>query len=590
MTNSDVDPPPRPAKAQPVAKRATGIRGFDEITGGGIPANRLTAIIGAAGAGKTVFALQTLINRLILHGEPGIFVTFEETIDGIHGNMASFAWPPDALTDDRLRFIDAKIPVDAVMSGAFDLAGFLGALSQIAAAMGARNIVFDGIDMLLSGLQDERLERQELTRLDAWIRQSGLSALVTVKRFGTGERDQQRADFIQYMTDCLVVLGGHVSATASSRTLRVAKYRGSGFAGNPVPVVIGPSGFEVLVFRDARLDHSEAAGRVTTGVARLNALLDGGYLRGSSTLISGSPGTSKTSLGASFVAAACLRSDKALFVSFDESGAQIVANMQSIGIMLGPYIESGRLVMASFLSSGHSPEEHFLAILSLIERHQPDCMVIDPMSSLLKGDFPFAELICGSLLDEIKARGITVLCTSLLEQATGSTELSASQVSTIADTWIHLSYVAREGERNRALTIVKARGTNHSNQVRELILTDAGINIVDVYVAEGEVLMGSARVQKEAESRRRDALAEIEAERQRLALERDLAELRARVTQATQELEWKEQEAQLQALSEKERLEMQRSATIQRLHLRRSEDDDRVVDIHSKPPNEPGPS
>jgi circadian clock protein KaiC len=566
----------------PIQKKLTGIRGFDEITNGGLPANRLTAIVGSAGAGKTVFALQTLVNRWKSRGESCIFVTFEEPLEQIRGNAASFDWGSAALSEPHFQLIDARMPADADVSGAFDLSALLAGLTALKAETGACNVVFDGIDMLLSNLLDERLERQEMIRLDAWIRESEMSALVTVKSFGLGVRDQLRADFVQYMTDCVVVLSSTFTETAASRTLRVSKYRGSGFAANPVPVVISRSGFDLVVFKGARLDYPTFADRVSSGVTRLDALLNGGYLRGSSVLISGSPGTSKTSLGASFVSAACARGDKALLVSFDESGSQIIANMQSIGIDLKPYIAAGCLTLDSLLSSGRSPEEHYVTIGGLLELHQPDCLVIDPISSLLKADYPFSGMICESLLDKAKSLGITVLCTSLLDQVGSSQELSTSQVSEIADTWIHVSYIAHDGERNRAITIIKSRGTDHSNQVRELVLSQSGVDLVDVYVAEGEVLMGSARAQKEAEADRLLVLDELDAKRRRLNLDREVAELKALLQTATKQLEWKEQEAEFLNVSEIARLEMGRAAAIHRLDLRRS-GDDATSDIRTQP-------
>ncbi|WP_419730830.1 circadian clock protein KaiC [Lichenicola sp.] len=566
------------APGRTIPKVVTGIAGFDEISGGGLPRGRLTAIVGAAGAGKTVFALQTIINRLTLLGEPCIFVTFEEPVSRIRDNAASFDWPADALESRLFRFVDARMPAEAVVTGAFDLEGLLAGLTALAGEIGARNIVFDGIDMLLSGLQNERLERHELLRLDSWIREAALSAIVTVKTFGAGDRDQVRADFLLYMTDCLVVLVDTVTATGASRTIRIGKYRGSGFSASPTPFVIGRSGIDVVAFKVARIGYPIFTDRISSGVMRLDALLNGGYLRGSSTLISGSPGTSKTSLAVSFIAAACARGERALLVSFDESASQIIANMRSIGIDLAPFVEAGRLSISSFLSSGRSPEEHFVEIRNLLRSAQPDCLVIDPISAFLKADYPFSSLICENLLDTAKAVGITVLCTSLLDQATGATELSSSQVSTIADTWLHVSYVARDGERNRAITIIKSRGIGHSNQVRELVLDAAGIDLVDVYVAEGEVLMGSARAQKEAEVERLEVLDQIATERQRLNLERQLAEARSEMELAVLELGWKQREADLLALAERSRREAHRVVAIERLDLRRARDDGPAAD------------
>lgn len=578
-----IDPTRPHPNGTAIAKAITGIPGFDEISGGGLPRGRLTAIIGAAGAGKTVFALQTMINRFVELGEPCVFVSFEEPIALIKENVASFEWPSGTLDERTFHFVDARIPQDAVVAGAFDLEGLLAGLSALSEEIGASNIVFDGIDMLLSGLNDERLERQELLRLDNWIRKFQMSAIVTVKKFGAGDRDQIRADFIEYMTDCLVLLAQTVTTTGSSRTIRIGKYRGASFVSNPVPVVIGRSGIDVIAFKAARIDYPTFADRVSSGVPRLDALLNGGYLRGSSTLISGSPGTSKTSLGASFAAAACLRGERALLVSFDESAEQIVANMTSIGIDLASHVEAGMLTISSLLSGGRSPEEHLVQIRNLLKAGRPDIMVIDPISALLKAGYPFSAMICENLLDAAKSQGITILCTSLLDQASGATELSASQVSTIADTWLHVSYVARDGERNRALTIIKSRGTGHSNQVRELVLRADGIDLVDVYVAEGEVLMGSARAQKEAAVERVDVLDGIAAERQRLSLERQLAEARAQLQAATLELGWKQREADLLQEAERNRLEVGRMAASERLNLRRAGDDgpaDDSVDTH----------
>jgi circadian clock protein KaiC len=569
---------PRETRAMAISKVETGIEGFDEISGGGLPRGRLTAIVGTAGAGKTVFALQTLVNRLANLGEPCIFVTFEESISHIRGNVASFDWPADALDENRFHFIDARIPQEAVVAGAFDLEGLLAGLTALKEETGARNIVFDGIDMLLSSLLDERLERQELLRLDSWIRRSEISAIVTVKTFGTGDRDQIRADFLQFMTDCLIILVETVTPTGASRVLRIAKYRGSGFSANPVPVVIGASGMNVIAFKGARIAYPTFTERVSSGVARLDALLNGGYLRGSSTLISGSPGTSKSSLGISFAATACARGERALVISFDESVAQIVSNMLSIGLDLAPYMDAGLLTIASFLSAGRSPEEHFAATCQLLKAGKPDCLVIDPISALPKADYPFSGMICEKLLDMAKSQGITVLCTSLLDEG-GSGELTASQVSTIADTWLHVSYVARDGERNRALTIIKSRGTGHSNQVRELVLGASGIDLVDVYVAEGEVLMGSARAQKEAEAARLHVLEDIAAARQRLDLERQLSEARAQVEAARLELGWKQREADLVAVAEKSRLEVGLVSANERLDLRRAGDDSPLAEI-----------
>jgi circadian clock protein KaiC len=551
-----------------MCKHPTFIAGFDEMSLGGLPSQRLSLIVGGPGAGKTVFAMHCLVHRLSALGEPGIFVCFEETIPRLRSNLASFDWNIGAIGDDGIAFVDARIGADTLRGGAFDLSGLLAGLGALRADIGARTIVFDGIDMLLGHLDDGRLEQQEMARLDEWAVAQDVSVLLTAKAFGQSERDQRWSARLQYMTDCVVMLEMAATETTSSRAVRIAKYRGSDFAANPAPAVISGAGFEIVWLRSDRLDYPTFSDRVSSGIDRLDASLGGGYIKGSSVLISGAPGTSKTSLCAAFAAAACARGGKVLFISFDESGAQIIGNMRSIGLDLAPFVQQGLLVMASQFSCGRSPEEHFLAIRDLIRTHAPACLVIDPMSALLKGEYHFATMVCESVLDQAKSRGITALCTSLLEHVDGELELSASHVSTIADTWIHVSYVAREGERNRAITIVKSRGTSHSRQVRELLLSSTGIDLCDVYAAEGEVLMGSARQQKEAELRRRQMELDVSHRRFGLQAEREIVELQARVEAAKRELDWKQREADLVATLEAERQDREREAHRFRVDMR----------------------
>jgi circadian clock protein KaiC len=390
-----------------------------------------------------------------------------------------------------------------------------------------------------------------MNRLGEWVRASKVTALLTVKSFGASERDAERTDILQYLSDCVIGFQGSLTATAFSRTVRVMKYRGSGFAANPVPFVIGVSGIEVIGFSGTRLSHPTFPDRVSSGVPRLDTLLSGGYIRGSCTLVSGAPGTSKTSLGASFLSAACSRGQRSLFVSFDESSSQIISNMTSIGLDLASHVESGLLLMESLVSASRSPEDHFVAIRKLIAEYRPEFLVIDPLSALIKMRLPFAEMVCERILDQAKSAGITVLCTSLLENLGGGQELSASHVSTVADTWLHVSYVPNQGERNRALTIIKSRGTAHSNQVSEMILGSGGIEIVDVYTAEGEVLMGSARHQKQASDRREHLQEEIADQRTRFELDKSIADLKSLLQKAKQDLEWKEREVTLLGLDNK---------------------------------------
>ncbi len=410
--------------------------------------------------------------------------------------------------------------------------------------------------------------------IDEWIRAEDISAIMTVKAYGTSERDQRRSDLIQYMTDCVVRLNAELFDAKLTRTLRVVKYRGSGFAGNTVPMAIGKSGVEVIPCQTTRLGYPISSQRLSSGIDRLDAVLGGGFIRGTAILVTGAPGTSKTSLAASLAAAGCADGRKALFVSFDESDAQIIANMTSIAIDLGRHLASGRLAMMSLQSNGDSPEECFLKIWAAVKRHAPDILIIDPLSAFADTSYPFAAAISENLIDLAKSKGITFLSTSLLGQANGEIETSASHVSTIADTWIHLSYVVQNGERNRALTIVKSRGTEHSNQVRELSLSSSGLDLLDVYMGDGGVLLGSARLDKQQKDLRDEKLNEIEYRRRKSAFDRDMAELMQHERTAREEMAAKRLEAELEDSMEQARIVARQNAVGLREVFRRKSDDE----------------
>jgi circadian clock protein KaiC len=563
----------KPFSARGPRKKPTFIPGFDEITEGGLPEGRMTAVVGGPGAGKSLFALQNLLNRASRAGEPGLFVTFEETIDRVQSHIAGLDWDFGPIERGEVVLIDARVPVDAVHAGAFDFAGLLAILAARKVETGAVNIVFDGIDLLMGTLNDDFLERQELARLDDWARTAGVSGVVTVKSYGASERDQRRVDLIQYISDSVVMLDAALHSTYFARTIRVVKYRGSGYVPNAIPMIIGCSGIEVVPAQISRESYPVYSERVSSGVARLDAILDGGYIRGSCILVSGAPGTAKTSIAASLTASACASGRQALFVSFDESDAQIVANMKSIGIDLEPHVASGRLVMAAMRSKGHSPEECFLRIAGLISRDAPSVLVVDPLSALGGTPYPFASAIAEALIDLAKSKGITFLSTSLLGDVAGETETSISHISTIADTWMHLSYVLQNGERNRALTIIKSRGTGHSNQVRELLLGGAGVDLADVYVGEGGVLLGTARAEKLEEEAREERLLAIRHSQREFELQRNVAALEARARTIDLELQSKLKETELENQAETVRIQSRISAAERRLRMRRKTDD-----------------
>jgi circadian clock protein KaiC len=556
-----------------ILKKSTGIDGFDHLSGGGLPDGRLTAVVGGPGTGKSLFALQNLVHRFRSAGEPGVFVSFEEPADRIRTNLGALDWDVSSLASEQLALIDSRIPTDTEMSGSFDLAGLLAGLSARKADTGFKNVVFDGIDLLIGSLNDEHLERRELGRIDDWIRAEGVSAVVTVKSYGTGERDQKRSDLIQYITDCVVLLEGTLIDAVLSRTLRVVKYRGSGFSANAAPLVIGDSGLEVIPPETQRGSYPTYSERVSSGVPRLDAILDGGFIRGSSVLVTGAPGTAKTSLSASLTDSTCSLGRKALFVSFDESDNQIMANMKSIGIDLKRHVSAGNLLMSSLRSAARTPEECFLKIADLVKSHQPALLVVDPMSAFADTSYSFAGAISESLIDLAKSMGITFMATSLLAQSGGEIETSVSHVSTIADTWLHLSYIVQNGERNRALTIVKSRGTGHSNQVRELKLNRNGMDLVDVYVGGGSILLGSARLQKQQDEARNEKMEALAYRRRKLELAGEISEAEGRLRLMTLQLAAKQREAELEDTAERLRNASSHDDVAERQVMRRQKDD-----------------
>lgn len=540
-------PNPTPQNPQNIGlpKSATGIRGLDDITGGGLPQGRATLLAGGPGCGKTVLALQTLVNGANC-GEPGIFVAFEEDSARIVANAATFGWNLPDLEEKALFFLDAKLRPEVVCAGQFDLTGLLAGIKARADQMGARRIVFDSIDVLLSLLDNPQAERHELFRLNDWLIASRLTGIITCKNNDSGQSDLNYLDFMQYMVDCVICLNHELYNRVSRRTLRIVKYRGSGFFAGEVALALGNKGAEVVSFPTALPREVASTERISCGVARLDTMLGGGYYRGAAVLLSGAPGTAKTTLCGAFILAACERGERSLYVGFDEPGDEVVRNLRSVGIDLGPHIASGLLHMQSIRSSLTGAEEHIGTLRKLLETHQPRCFVIDPLSAIINSDTDTARRrMPEQLLALTKTAGITLVCTSLLSGDDALNESTSIQVSTVADTWIHISYQVLAGERNRALTIIKSRGTEHSNQVRELILNSDGITLADVYQANGEVLMGTARWQKEASEKAAENQLQTIANHKRHELELARSEINARIEVLQRELLGKSHELEL---------------------------------------------
>ena len=534
-----------PATAR--AKLTTGITGFDLLTHGGLLPGRTTLLMGGAGSGKTLFALQTLVNAARQRDESGIFVAFEEPAAQLLADTAGFSWELSTLAKHKLLMFEARLSPDDVHSGDFDLCGMLAILEAKRLAMNARWIVFDGIDVLLQLLHEPLARMREIHRLRDWIDSSGLNALITAKA-GTSTAQADYHDAMEFIVDCVIRVTRRLELGVPLHRLEISKYRGSDFIAGEFPIYFGPNGLEVAGPESKDIRHSAPTERVSAGFERLDTLLGGGVFRGSSTLITGVPGTAKTTLSGKFIEAACLRGERSLFLSFDEGPEPIQRNLASVGIALAPHVKSGLLRMYSVRTESIGAEEHLITLKRLMREHRPRCVVIDPLSSITKaGSLTTARAVANRLIYFIKDEHVTLMVTSINEGDDPTVEATELQVSAIADTWIHLSYMISAGERNRLLTVIKSRGTWHSNQVRELLLDEEGVHLADVYSAEGEVLMGALRWQKEREELQKSLAQRDRFETQRAQLEKAEATIRAQLLVLQQDLVAQQQ--QLAALA-----------------------------------------
>ena len=463
-------------------------------------------------------------------------------------NAEKFDWDLVELQKKKLFFLDVQPKPDFVQSGSFDLNGMLVGLAAKAKAIKARRIVFDAVDVVLALLNDPVAERREIYRLHQWLLDHGFTAIITAKAGSSESTSANRPQlgFMQFMVDCAVMLNHEVIEGVSQRNLRVVKYRGSAFSENESPFLIGSTGLEVAGARE--LDRKKETGptsteRVSSGVARLDVMLGGGYYRGAGILITGFPGTAKSTLSGAFAEAACQRGERTLFVSFDSDANEVVRNLASVHIRLERFVTKGLLRLVSARAITGSSEIHLMQIIKLAKAHRAVCLIIDPVSALAKaGNEDTAYSVVERLIDWTKAAGITLLCTSLLHEVGIQEAGTPMQISTIADTWIHLNYLVHAGERNRGLSIIKSRGTAHSNQVRELVLSETGVTLADAYTAGGEVLMGTLRWEKELAVRTARDEAQVAAKQKQATLEAEEALLEVQLKAVQLDLQVKRTE------------------------------------------------
>ncbi|HEX7182436.1 MAG TPA: circadian clock protein KaiC [Thermoanaerobaculia bacterium] len=539
---------------QGIQKASTGIAGLDEITAGGFPAGRPTLVCGSAGCGKTLMAMEFLVRGAVEHGEPGVFVTFEESPEELAQNVRSLGFDLEDLERRNLLLVE-YIHVERSEieeTGEYDLEGLFIRLGFAIDSIGARRIVLDTLEVLFGGLDNEAILRSELRRLFRWLKEKGLTAVVTGER---GEGALTRQGLEEYISDCVILLDHRVSDQLATRRLRVVKYRGSVHGTNEYPFLIDERGIEVLPITSLDLTHGASVERISSGVAGLDEMLGGkGYYRGSSVLVSGRAGTGKSSLGAHFAHAACRRGERCVYFAFEESMSQIVRNMRSIGIDLQPWVDQGLLLFHATRPTLHGLERHLVTMYKLIRDFQPRVVVVDPITNFLSvGDQEEVKAMLMRLVDFLKAQQVTAIFNSL----THGLDLETTDVgiSSIMDTWLLLREVEHNGERNRLLSVIKARGMAHSNQVRELQLSDEGIRLVDVYLGPDGALTGAARAAQEAQERAASVARQQEVERQRRELERKREALEARIAALRLEFEAEQEEAQRRLEQSKDREE-----------------------------------
>ncbi|MCQ9373278.1 circadian clock protein KaiC [Methyloversatilis sp. XJ19-13] len=495
-------------------KCPTGIVGLDEITGGGLPAGRPTLVCGSAGSGKTMLAVEFLVRGATQYGEPGVFMMFEENVAELTANVRSLGFDLEKLAAQKKLILDhVHIERSEIEeTGEYDLEGLFIRLGHAVKSIGAKRVVLDTVEALFSGLPNHAILRAELRRLFRWLKDHGLTAVITGER---GDQSLTRYGLEEYVADCVIILDQRIHEQISTRRLRVLKYRGSAHGTNEYPFLIGEHGLSVLPITSLRLDHDVSTKRIPTGIARLDEMLGGqGVFRGSSVLVSGSSGTGKSSIGARFADAACRRGERVLLFAYEESNAQIIRNMGSIGIDLGPWVKKGLLQIHSSRPTLQGLEQHLVMMHDAVRSFHPSIVVVDPIGNLsLDRDTSAVKPTLMRLIDFLKQQQITTLFTNLTSGGGETTENSQLGVSSLMDTWLLLRNVEFNGERNRTIYVLKSRGMAHSNQVREFVLSDKGIELVDVYLGAEHVLTGTARVAQEELERAAAALREEDHQR-----------------------------------------------------------------------------
>ena len=538
-------------KRKTLPKSPTSIQGFDEITGGGLPKGRPTLVCGGAGCGKTLFSIEFLVRGATVYNEPGVFISFEETEKELTANVTSLGFDLTDLIKSKMIWLE-HIHLERgeiEQKGEYDLVGLFVHIHNAIESIGAKRVVLDTIESLFSELPNPTAVRTELRRLFSWLKKKNVTTIVTGEK---GEGTLTRQGLEEYVSDCVILLDHRVTDQSSIRRLRIVKYRGSTHGTNEYPFLIDEDGFSVLPVTSLGLNHISSTKRISSGIQRLDTMLSGkGYFRGSTILVSGTAGTGKTSLAAQFVDAACKRGERVLYFAFEESPSQFMRNMSSIGIHLDQWTKKGLLHFHATRPTFHGLEQHLTSSIKLINKVKPQIVVLDPIDAFVTGtNQTEVKIMLLRLVDFLKMRNITAFFASL-STAGNIQELTDMAISSLIDTWLLLRDIEIGGERNRGLYILKSRGMSHSNQIREFLLTDHGIELLDVYIGPEGILTGSARISQEAKNDLEQLMQQQEIERKQTEIELKRAALDAHII--VLKSEFKEEESKTLKLIEMEK-------------------------------------
>lgn len=537
-------------------KTPSGVEGLDEITEGGLPKGRPTLVCGGAGCGKTLLSMQFIIKGITEYNEAGVFMTFEEPSKDLALNVMSLGFDLEKLKADKKLVVDhVRVERSEIEeTGEYDLEGLFIRLGHAIDTIGAKRVVLDTIESLFAGLDNQAILRAELRRLFHWLKEKGVTAIITGER---GESTLTRQGLEEYVSDCVIILDHRVIEQVSTRRLRIVKYRGSTHGTNEYPFLIDEDGISVLPITSLKLDNEVSSDVVSTGVPGLDNMFEGhGFYRGSNILVSGTAGTAKTTIAAYFALEQCARKEKTVYFAFEESPQQLIRNMRSIGVDLEPHVKKGYLQIHSSRPSVNGLELHLLTLRKIIKEYQPKTVIIDPISNLISvGSEVEVRSMLVRLIDMLKFNNITALFTSLSKiVGRERPDLAEESVSSLIDTWITVRDMEGIGERNRGIFIIKSRGMGHSNQVREFLITNHGIELLEVELGPNGILTGAARrsneinkkvskIQLQSEIDRKDR----EIARKRKTLEANIEALRNEFESVQEELSQLRQSEELQS-------------------------------------------